>query len=995
MTAREPSTAIGTTPHAISARPVGQLTPERWRELESALDALLGLEESLLNDRLQAVRARDPALHAQLSPLLQEVAQAEAEQFLERPAIKFLLDASQGELPQLQNVGAAAAVPESLHQTAQTAHTAQTTPTASSANSSADGRASAPGPTDGLSAGQRIGSYRLSALLGRGGMGSVWLAQRADGRYDGQVAIKFLHGGLFGRGAAQRFAREGQILARLDHPHIARLLDAGLTPGDARPYIVLEYVQGVPIDMHVQAQGLDARATVALFMDVLAAVAHAHARLTLHRDLKPSNILVTPQGQVKLLDFGIAKLVSNALATEPHDQLMPLTEPTQQADRAYTLRYAAPEQVQGGDATTATDVYALGVLLHVLLTGGLHPTARTQVEGAGAGDARLADLNALVESTPRRASDAVARQGGARAHKRARDLRGDLDTIIGCALEKQPAKRYRNAADLADDLRRYWNHEPIAARPDGRAYQLAKFLQRHRWGVAAVGSVMLALGVGTALALQSAQEAQAQRRAAQEQGARAERLIEFMLQDLRPRLESANQLDLMEGVGVKLLAYYKHQDASNTDPAALSRSVQALTLVGRIAQLRGQLGQADSILSQALAGQAELTRRAPDNAEVLFSHADILAAAGQVHRLQGDLVKAESEYRESLSLNLRAQALQPDAMALNRVVASQSNLANFHQITGQTAAALSLFQDGQAGALSLAQTMPSAWLKVAGMRNGIADVQYQLGRLSESAATAHWLLQALDQVPNSDRNDDARSLRAGAIFRLGGLQLATGQVARAVSALGQAVAIEADGNLRAADNFQALSVLVQYRCLLTEALTWAGRRAQAQIQFQLAQADLARLLQRPDAPLEWRQRWRGSVLLQRAMLAPEDPQLTAELQAFVDEFARPQPQGVTLTASQWRTLAMVSLRLGDARAARQQPALARVAWRNALAALHSSKQPGFPYAMSTAVELHWRLGNTAQALALAAEIDKGEFRHPAYMALRRQMQRAPITAAIR
>ena len=213
-------------------------------------------------------------------------------------------------------------------------------------------------------AGQRLGAWEVVCLLGSGGMGEVFEARRADGSYEGRAAVKLLKRGMDSAAVLQRFALERQALARLNHPHIARLLDAGHMStgrGPAQPYLVLEYVPGEPIDVYCQARALTVPQRLRLFLDVLDAVAHAHNRLILHRDLKPSNILVTAAGEVKLLDFGIAKLLD---ATHPG-------ELTQQAGNAFTPQYAAPEQLQGGDVTTATDVYALGVLLFRLLSGRL------------------------------------------------------------------------------------------------------------------------------------------------------------------------------------------------------------------------------------------------------------------------------------------------------------------------------------------------------------------------------------------------------------------------------------------------------------------------------------------------------------------------------------------------------------------------------------------------------------------------------------------------
>ena len=222
-------------------------------------------------------------------------------------------------------------------------------------------------PKEATLTGKVIGSYTVDRLLGQGGMGSVWLAHRSDGRFEGQAAVKFLNLALMGHGGAERFRREGQLLAKLVHPGIARLIDAGIVDG-GQPYLMLEYIEGVPIDRYCDSNRLTIKKRLRLFLDVLAAIAHAHNNLILHRDLKPSNILVTRQGQVKLLDFGIGKLLAE------QNTAAPATELTELGGRAFTPDCAAPEQVQGGDATTATDVYALGVLLYQLLSG-RHPTA--------------------------------------------------------------------------------------------------------------------------------------------------------------------------------------------------------------------------------------------------------------------------------------------------------------------------------------------------------------------------------------------------------------------------------------------------------------------------------------------------------------------------------------------------------------------------------------------------------------------------------------------
>jgi tetratricopeptide (TPR) repeat protein len=317
--------------------------------------------------------------------------------------------------------------------------------------------------------GQALGAYTLVAPLGQGGMGTVWRAERNDGRFTRLAAIKFLTVALKHRGE-DRFRHEGRILGRLTHPHIANLIDAGVSE-TGQPYLVLEHVDGVPIDRYCDEHGLDVTARVRLFLDVLAAVAHAHSHLIVHRDLKPSNVLVTRDGQVKLLDFGIAKLLE--------DDAVAGASLTRDGDVAMTPQFATPEQLTGAAVSTATDIYGLGVLLYLLVTG-QHP-AQSSLRSP-------ADLmKAIVEQAPPRASDA-----GVDPRTR-RLLRGDLDTILAKALRKDPNDRYPSATAFADDLRRYLGHEPIAARPDAFAYRAVKFIRRNRWPVAAAAAVFIML----------------------------------------------------------------------------------------------------------------------------------------------------------------------------------------------------------------------------------------------------------------------------------------------------------------------------------------------------------------------------------------------------------------------------------------------------------------------------------------------------------------------
>jgi serine/threonine protein kinase/WD40 repeat protein len=346
-----------------------------------------------------------------------------------------------------------------------------------------------------LQAGELIGQYRLERPLGEGGMGEVWLARRADGLFEQPVALKLMHLHLAQSSARERFVREGRILGQLTHGNVSRLLDAGVLPG-GQLYLALEYIAGKRIDQWCDEHRLDVRARVRLFLQVCEAVAHAHAHLVVHRDLKPSNILVTDDGVVKLLDFGIAKLVEDEQHQTPQADL------TQVGGRALTPDYAAPEQIEGAAITVATDVYTLGLILYGLLSGARPYGA------AGSGSQRELE-RAVLEIEPKAPSAAATTRTDissdsatlrATTPRRLREeLRGDLDTIIGKALKKSPKQRYPTVLALAGDLRAYLEEQPISARPDSLAYRSAKFIRRHGLNTRRVritSAVLIVVGVG-------------------------------------------------------------------------------------------------------------------------------------------------------------------------------------------------------------------------------------------------------------------------------------------------------------------------------------------------------------------------------------------------------------------------------------------------------------------------------------------------------------------
>src|SRR5262245_48976224 len=321
--------------------------------------------------------------------------------------------------------------------------------------------------------GKRIGSYRLAHLVGRGGMGAVYEAVRDDQQFQQHVAIKLIKRGMDTDFIRERFLRERQILASLDHPHIARLFDGGTT-ADGLPYFVMEFVDGQPIIDYCHQQDLSLDEKLQLFRDVCSAVQHAHQKLVVHRDLKPSNILVTKEGTPKLLDFGIAKL----LTPDPGETVTR----TETSVRLMTPDYASPEQVRGSAITTATDVYALGVVLYELLT------ARRPHQFVTYSPIEIE--RAICETEAPRPSEA-ARTHTTAPGKLARQLAGDLDNIVLMALRKEPERRYQSVEQFSEDIRRYLVGLPVVARKDTFSYRVEKFVRRHKAGVAAL--VLLAL----------------------------------------------------------------------------------------------------------------------------------------------------------------------------------------------------------------------------------------------------------------------------------------------------------------------------------------------------------------------------------------------------------------------------------------------------------------------------------------------------------------------
>ena len=367
--------------------------------------------------------------------------------------------------------------------------------------------------------GDRVGPYLLVELLGSGGMGEVWLARRDDGALRRDVALKLPLLDARRRDVALRFARERDILARLEHPHIARLYDAGVAQG--QPFLAMERVNGLHVTAWADAQQLDVEGRLGLFLQILSAVQYAHANLVLHRDLKPSNILVTDEGQVRLLDFGVATLL------EPEGSALdtPLTRAT---GRALTPGYASPEQILGTPLSTASDVYSLGVVLFELLTGG----RPVQLPGSSGPELAAAILASEPLSPSQAVSEAAAPMRGTTAAKLRRRLGGDLDSIVLRALAKQPEARYPSAEAFADDLRRSIELEPLQAQADSRWHHLQRFVSRHRWIVLGSAALTCALVASTTAAVVQARRARTEKQLAQTEARNARAVRDFLTEVL-------------------------------------------------------------------------------------------------------------------------------------------------------------------------------------------------------------------------------------------------------------------------------------------------------------------------------------------------------------------------------------------------------------------------------------------------------------------------------
>jgi eukaryotic-like serine/threonine-protein kinase len=478
---------------------------------------------------------------------------------------------------------------------------------------------------------ERVGTYRLLREVGRGGMGSVHEAVRDDDQFEKRVAIKLVRREIAGEALERRFRQERQILAGLEHPNIARLLDGG-SASDGRPYLVMEFVDGEPITAYCAALGLSVRARLRLFQAVCEAVQHAHRHLVVHRDLKPDNILVTSDGVVKLLDFGVAKLLPDPSAPGTGDQVVA----TATALRPLTPAYASPEQLRGDPVTTSTDVYSLGVVLYELLAG-RHPFEMTGTS--------LLDTVHMLETDPGPPSTAVTKEtaaatGEGSVARLRRTLAGDLDRIVLKAMRKEPARRYASVEQFGEDIRRFLDGLPVLAQGDTLGYRASKFARRHRAGMAAVALIVVTLAGGVATTSWQARRAATERDRAQAEARKAERISEFLAGMLRspdPWMEGMDLRvsDLLAGAAERAATEF----AAEPDVLAAIQAAIGKTYAGL-----GDFDQADTLLGSALRIRRGLPALPPNVlAASLGDYSSLLA-------YRGELARAEPLVREALAM---------------------------------------------------------------------------------------------------------------------------------------------------------------------------------------------------------------------------------------------------------------------------------------------------------------------------------------------------------
>jgi eukaryotic-like serine/threonine-protein kinase len=614
--------------------------------------------------------------------------------------------------------------------------------------------------------GRRVGVYKILRQIGLGGMGTVYLAERADDQFRKLVALKAVRPELFHEHALRRFQNERQTLAVLDHPNIIKLLDGGTTDEGA-PYLVTEYVEGLPIDRYAVSAGLIVRQKLELFFTLLGAVHYAHQHLVVHRDLKPGNILVTPAGTPKLLDFGIAKL----LQPEYSAHTMGLTQSNMQP---MTPNFASPEQITGQPITTASDIYSLGVILYQLLTG--HHPYEEQMHTA------FELQQAICETTPDKPSKFVERaEPSSRVNSKA--LRGDLDTIVLKAMRKEPQRRYASVEHFSEDIRRYLQGFPVLARDSGVVYRTSKFVGRHKASSAGLALLTAGLIVTSAIALE-------QKHAAERRFADGREFANWALTELDKKLLEGTTpaRAVLADKGVKYLDRLALEKGG--DPSIKRDLVNGYIKSGDVkgnlygASL-GETAGAEESYRKALKYAEELVHSNPANLEDRENLVSAHVKLGQVLATSGNRPEARKHYDEAAHLQAATMALgTPDPKALQDAADLWASMGSLRNLSSDPAGALECYRQGMQTAERLPATYANKANILAFMRERAASATVSAG--GDAAAAEEMILAAIATVQRRvDANPipRARRLLALAYQTLADVQQYAGRSADALQSI--------------------------------------------------------------------------------------------------------------------------------------------------------------------------------------------------------------------
>jgi eukaryotic-like serine/threonine-protein kinase len=687
-------------------------------------------------------------------------------------------------------------------------------------------------------AGRRIGRYRVLREIGRGGMSRVYLAARADQAFEKRVAIKVVERGLESEEVIRHFQRERQILARLDHPCITRILDGGTT-AEGLPYLVMDYVEGEPIDEYCEARALDVTARLQLFQGVCAAVHYAHQNLIIHRDIKPGNVLVTRAGVPRLLDFGIAKLLASEAQTSESGATLAsesggsvASEPTRTGLRRLTPEYASPEQVRGEALTTASDVYSLGVLLYRLLSG-------QSPYGARAPSAHELERT-ICEAQPPRPSAAVAR--GARApagtgtpERLRRRLEGDLDNIALMALRKEPQRRYASVEQFSQDISRHLTRQPVIARADTATYRAVKFMLRHRVGVAASAAMILLLLAGVVGTSWQARVASLERARAQRQFNDVRRLATSLLFEFNSSIQNLPGATPARKLLVQRALEYlsKLAQQSRADPGLQRELAEAYLKVG---DLQGNpyepnLGDSPGAVQsyrQALAISAALVAADGEDATAQRYLARSYQSLGEVLPLLGKATEGIADMRSACQLfELLTRRTSGDRELRVQLADCYQSLGDLQghgglQNLGERTAAVDSYRRAIALFDRMATESPGDQRARGGaavMRIRIGDMQQAQADLDAALGNYRGALQRAQSLAAEDpTNDRYRRILALSYRKLADLESLRGELgqalphARSAAEINRALAAADPDNAQASANLAlSLTTLAQLR----------------------------------------------------------------------------------------------------------------------------------------------------------------------------------------